>query len=101
VIWSARNASLKTSSGCFRRLQPEGALRPARADSPEGGETPAGRPSRQVFALPFAHAVDPAGLVWAVDVQPEMLKMLEEKLQRPGGSRNIRLLEGDASQRAF
>lgn len=33
------------------------------------------------FALPFAGAVDPAGVVWAVDVQPAMLKMLKRGLR--------------------
>ena len=48
------------------------------------------------FALPFARAVGRAGAVWAIDLQPEMLRMLEEKLRREGDSENIRLIEGDA-----
>ena len=42
------------------------------------------------FALPFARAVGPAGMVWAVDLQPAMLKILEEKLQQEGAPANIR-----------
>jgi ubiquinone/menaquinone biosynthesis C-methylase UbiE len=34
--------------------------------------------------------------VWAIDLQPEMLRLLEEKLRREGDSENVRLLEGDA-----
>ena len=48
------------------------------------------------FALPFARAVGPAGMVWAVDLQPAMLKILEEKLQREGAPDNIGLREGQA-----
>ena len=48
------------------------------------------------FALPFARAVAPAGMVWAVDLQPAMLKILEEKLQREGAPDNIGLREGQA-----
>lgn len=48
------------------------------------------------FALPFARAAGPAGVVWAVDVQPAMLKLLEEKLRQQGAPRNIRLREGEA-----
>jgi ubiquinone/menaquinone biosynthesis C-methylase UbiE len=48
------------------------------------------------FALPFARAVAPAGMVWAVDLQPAMLKILEEKLQREGAPDNIGLREGKA-----
>jgi ubiquinone/menaquinone biosynthesis C-methylase UbiE len=48
------------------------------------------------FALPFARAVAPAGMVWAVDLQPGMLKILEEKLQREGAPDNIGLREGEA-----
>ena len=48
------------------------------------------------FALPFARAVAPAGMVWAVDLQPAMLKILEEKLQPDGAPDNIGLREGKA-----
>jgi len=48
------------------------------------------------FALPFARAVGSGGAVWAIDLQPEMLRLLEEKLRREGDPENIRLLEGDA-----
>ena len=49
------------------------------------------------FALPFARAVQPGGAVWAVDLQPEMLHLLEEKLRQENSSDNIRPLEGDAT----
>jgi len=49
------------------------------------------------FALPFAGAVGRNGVVWAVDLQPEMLRLLEEKLRRESYPENIRLLEGDAA----
>jgi ubiquinone/menaquinone biosynthesis C-methylase UbiE len=49
------------------------------------------------FALPFAHAVSPGGMVRAVDMQPAMLRMLEDKLQREGAPANIELREGDAT----
>jgi ubiquinone/menaquinone biosynthesis C-methylase UbiE len=48
------------------------------------------------FALPFARAVAPAGMVWAVDLQPAMLKILKEKLQPEGAPDNIGLREGKA-----
>ncbi len=50
------------------------------------------------FALPFAHAAGPAGMVWAVDVQLPMLKIIEEKLQQESAPRNIRLREGEAAK---
>jgi ubiquinone/menaquinone biosynthesis C-methylase UbiE len=49
------------------------------------------------FALPFARAVGPAGMVWAVDLQPAMLKILEEKLRQDGAPGNIKLREGRAA----
>ena len=49
------------------------------------------------FALPFARAVAPAGKVWAVDLQPAMLKILEEKLHRKGAPDNVGLREGQAT----
>jgi len=49
------------------------------------------------FALPFARAVGPAGKVWAVDLQPAMLKILEEKLRQEGAPDNIGLREGRAA----
>jgi ubiquinone/menaquinone biosynthesis C-methylase UbiE len=50
------------------------------------------------FALPFARTVGRSGLVWAVDLQPEMLRLLEDKLRRESSAENIRLLEGNAAQ---
>ncbi len=49
------------------------------------------------LALPFARAVGPGGMVWAVDVQPAMLKILEEKLHREGAPDNIGLRVGQAT----
>jgi len=49
------------------------------------------------FALPFARAVGPDGTVLAVDLQPEMLHLLERKLERELHPGNLRLLEGDAA----
>jgi FkbM family methyltransferase len=56
------------------------------------------------FAVPIARAVAP-GQVYAVDLQPQMLKLLEQKLgaadpqdpQRAAAPDNITLVEGDAS----
>jgi ubiquinone/menaquinone biosynthesis C-methylase UbiE len=48
------------------------------------------------FALPIAKAVAP-GLVYAVDLQPEMLKLLDQKLGAPGAPDNLHLVEGDAA----
>jgi SAM-dependent methyltransferase len=48
------------------------------------------------FALPIARAVAP-GRVYAVDLQPEMLKLLDQKLGAPGAPDNIMLVQGDAS----
>ncbi len=49
------------------------------------------------FALPFARAVAPAGMVWTVDLQPEMLKLLEERMQREDAPGNIALRQGRAA----
>jgi ubiquinone/menaquinone biosynthesis C-methylase UbiE len=49
------------------------------------------------FALPFALAVAPGGMVQAVDLQPEMLALLEEKLRRQGAPPNIKLRQGSAA----
>lgn len=46
------------------------------------------------FALPMAHAVDPGGQVFAVDVQPEMLERLRARLD-PGLP--VVLVAGDAT----
>src|SRR5689334_18193385 len=48
------------------------------------------------FALPIAVAAAP-GRVFAVDLQPEMLKLLDQKLGAPEAPDNIQLVEGDAS----
>jgi len=46
------------------------------------------------FALPLAQAVDK---VFAVDVQPEMLSLLREKLTAQDAPRNIELVEGESA----
>ncbi len=45
------------------------------------------------FAIPIARRVAP-GVVMAVDVAPEMLSYLHEKLEQPGMPRNIELVHG-------
>jgi len=49
------------------------------------------------FSIPIAHAVGSAGQVFAVDLQPEMLSMLREKLSGGDAPVNISLHQGDAS----
>lgn len=46
------------------------------------------------FAIPMAHAVAPEGKVFAVDLQPEMLQLLRQKLDPE--IRNVETLEGSA-----
>jgi ubiquinone/menaquinone biosynthesis C-methylase UbiE len=48
------------------------------------------------FSLPFAQAAGPAGCVLAVDLQPEMLAILREKLASPGSPQNVQLRQGTA-----
>ena len=48
------------------------------------------------FSLPFARAVGSSGTVWAVDLQPELLRLLGEKLCREGDPGNLRPIEGEA-----
>lgn len=50
------------------------------------------------FAIPMAQAAGAGGKVFAVDLQSEMLDMLREKLRAPGAPRNIKLIQGAASQ---
>lgn len=47
------------------------------------------------FALPMARAVAPGGLVFAVDVQPEMLEKLRVRLENGPA---VALVEGDAAR---
>ena len=49
------------------------------------------------FAIPLARAIGPTGRVWAVDLQPELLEMLQGKLAKPDAPANIVTLEGTAS----
>lgn len=50
------------------------------------------------FALPLANAIGPAGHVFAVDLQSEMLELLQQKLERRDSPRNISLHQGSALQ---
>ncbi len=50
------------------------------------------------FAIPIAQAVGPDGRVYAIDLQPEMLNMLRQKLERPDAPRNIDLVQGAAGK---
>lgn len=50
------------------------------------------------FAIPLAHAVARGGHVFAVDLQPEMLDLLHQKLDKPETPKNISLHAGDASR---
>jgi len=50
------------------------------------------------FAIPMARAVGASGQVLAIDLQPEMLDLLREKLNGPETPRNIALRQGAAAQ---
>ena len=50
------------------------------------------------FSLPIARAVGALGQVFAVDLQPEMLDLLRQKLEPPGAPDNVSLHQGVASQ---
>lgn len=50
------------------------------------------------FAIPIAQAVGNAGHVFAIDLQPEMLDRLQQKIEQLGGSTNISLHCGPASE---
>lgn len=47
---------------------------------------------------PFSHAVGAGGCVLAVDLQPDMLAILREKVKSPGSPQNVQLLQGTAEQ---
>jgi ubiquinone/menaquinone biosynthesis C-methylase UbiE len=50
------------------------------------------------FSLPIARAIAPGGIVWAIDVQPEMLELLAVKLRDQRESpHDIELQQGDAT----
>jgi ubiquinone/menaquinone biosynthesis C-methylase UbiE len=49
------------------------------------------------FALPIAREIGPSGKVWAVDVEPQMLAKLKEKIESAGGPQNVELFEGEAT----
>ncbi len=49
------------------------------------------------FAIPFARAVSPAGKVWAVDLQPEMIEILRQKLNRESDGLNVVPVHGSAA----
>lgn len=50
------------------------------------------------FAIPIAKAIGPIGKVTAVDVEPEMLDKLRQKLCTDGAPQNLELVEGDANR---
>ncbi|MGA7560511.1 MAG: methyltransferase domain-containing protein [Terriglobales bacterium] len=50
------------------------------------------------FAIPMAQAVGPNGKVYAIDLQPEMLSLLREKIKQLDATRNIDLAQGEASR---
>lgn len=49
------------------------------------------------FSLPIAMAIRAHGRLYAVDVEPSMLKLLDEKLGAPSAPDNIHLVEGEAT----
>ncbi len=66
------------------------ALRPGEAAADIGAGT-------GYFAQPMAEAVGPAGKVYAVDAQPEMLALLKSKLDRDGLA-NVELVQAEAER---
>lgn len=50
------------------------------------------------FSIPFARRIGPLGRVFAVDLQPEMLQLLDAKLETADDRGGIELLEGTASE---
>jgi ubiquinone/menaquinone biosynthesis C-methylase UbiE len=50
------------------------------------------------FSIPISHAVGKSGHVFAVDLQPEMLNLLRNKLSQTKAPGNISLLQGTASK---
>lgn len=50
------------------------------------------------FTLPIARVIAPLGQVFAVDVEPEMLQKLQQKLVSQHAPQNIVLVEGDATR---
>ncbi len=50
------------------------------------------------FALPLARAIGPSGTLWAVDLQPEMLQILEGKLGQDGAPPNVVARAGEAAR---
>ena len=49
------------------------------------------------FAIPFARTIAPAGRLFAVDLQPEMLEFLAAKLRTSEAPSNLELIAGDAT----
>lgn len=49
------------------------------------------------FAIPIATAIGAAGTIYAVDVEPAMLRLLDEKLAAPSAPANIQIVPGEAS----
>ncbi len=50
------------------------------------------------FAIPVAQAVGPNGKIYAIDLQPDMLSLLREKIKQLDAPRNIDLVQGEASR---
>jgi ubiquinone/menaquinone biosynthesis C-methylase UbiE len=50
------------------------------------------------FSIPFARRIGPLGRVFAVDMQPEMLQLLDAKLEATAERGGIELVEGTASE---
>ena len=50
------------------------------------------------FAIPIAKAIAPDGKVFAVDVEPQMLDMVRQKLFIAEAPRNIELVQGESTQ---
>ncbi len=50
------------------------------------------------FAIPFASRIGSEGMLYAVDVQEEMLAKLQQKLSVPGMPPNITPVSGDAAR---
>jgi ubiquinone/menaquinone biosynthesis C-methylase UbiE len=50
------------------------------------------------FSIPIARIIAPAGEVFAVDLQPEMLDLLASKLSGPDAPQNISLQQGSAAK---
>lgn len=50
------------------------------------------------FSVPLARAIGPSGKLFAVDLQPEMLEFLKDKLRQRDMPANLQLLRGTAEE---